>query len=151
MRGYSDTNVFTRDEKELLSCAQRLMEVIEDDPNLRCHEVARAIGQVLDLPHQDGAYGFVEHTWLWTSPPRALENGLPLGWMMPNILDVYCVGSLPLVRLVYMVTSGTGHVQLYRPGAVRTDIDHARVEQLIARLRRARLDGLLDYLKVRTR
>lgn len=130
MNGYSATDVFNVTEKQMLSYARELMERVEDDPDLRCHEVARAVGRVIGLPFQDGAYGFVEHTWLWTKPPEALENGLPHGWMMPNILDVYCVASLPLVRLVHMKSSGTGHVQLYRPAHTRTDINWAVVEKL---------------------
>ena len=88
----------------------------------RCHEVARAVGQVLDLPVQDGWYGAVDHSWLWVH-----AGADPYGFG-GAILDVYCVGRLPMVQLVTRdrqhghYAAGGLVPSLYREGPVRTDI-----------------------------
>jgi hypothetical protein len=132
VRSYSESNVFSPGETRLLRTARQLVDrVSERGPEVRCHELSRAVGRVLELPVQDGYYGFVDHSWLWT---RSLDASRPrnmtrLGF--PNILDVYSVGQLPQVRLV-----GCEHPQLphvgwaYRPGAERSDVDAALVDRL---------------------
>ena len=66
---YSEREVFTAGERDLLrraeACVARIPSRLSDS---RCHEVARAVGFYLGLAHQDGSYGFVDHTWLWTAP-----------------------------------------------------------------------------------
>jgi hypothetical protein len=42
---------------------------------------------VLGLDYQDGRYGIVNYTWLWTGTSR-------------NVLEVYAVGRVPMVQLV---------------------------------------------------
>lgn len=89
-------------------------------PELRCHELARAIGRVLKLKHVDGKYGNVEHTWL-----ELREWG---------ILDVYCPGRVPQVQLVdapWMLPES----KVYIPGPVRDDIREALVDVLAERFR----------------
>jgi len=83
---------------------------------------------------QDGKYGFVEHSWLWTKPISECKILTPrLGF--PNILDVYCVGSLPLVRLVDGQHPSLPHVGwAYRPGDKRDDIQFDVVEREVTRL-----------------
>lgn len=54
---------------------------------------ARFVGARLDLVVQDGYFGFVEHSWLWTGPQPQLI------WQIPNILDTYVPGALPQVQL----------------------------------------------------
>lgn len=71
-----------------------------DGEPVRCHELARAVGQMLKLEYEDGRFGFVEHTWLWTSPCD--KTVAP--WVLPNVLDVYTPGSMPMVQLVHMAT-----------------------------------------------
>lgn len=124
MKSYSEQEIFTDRELGLLRRAIWLVERVQGE--LRCHELARAIGRVLKLPHQDGFYAFVDHTWLWTEERVEYHP-----WLLPNILDVYAVGSLPQVRLVDMQHSGCGHVQLYRRDKERTDIDESLVERLV--------------------
>lgn len=140
MRSYSEDNIFTQGEIYLFRRATRLVDSIADRPDVRlvrCHELARAVSQVIGLPIQDGMYGFVEHTWLWTRElPKEYFEGLSLraGDLCPgpNILDVYSVGSLPMVRLV-----DGGHAQLphigwsYRPTRAREDINHEIVASLV--------------------
>jgi hypothetical protein len=108
---------------------------------LRCHEVARAIAEVMGLSAnvQDGWCGHAEHTWIWLFP-----NGAPPGQHMPYgtaILDVYAVGQLPPVQLIALdravgLHSAGGDVAShYRESRSRTDIRTDVVERLIARLR----------------
>jgi hypothetical protein len=114
MNSYAEKEVFTSREKLLLRQATELVEIApyEIDGNLvRCHELARAVGKVLGLEHEDGRYGFVEHTWLWTESLK--EEGVPdkskaffSPWVLPNVLDVYVPGSVPQVQLVHMAASG---------------------------------------------
>lgn len=96
MLGYSYTNVFTQHEIDFYNRAVKLVEKIPESVNmktLRCHEVARAVGTILGLPFTDGEYGSCDHTWLWTTP--GLDGEFP-----GNILDVYCIGRLPIVQLI---------------------------------------------------
>jgi hypothetical protein len=129
MKSYSEQDIFSDRELDLLRHAIQLVERVQAKPDLRCHELARAIGRVLNLPHQDGFYCFVDHTWLWTE-----ERAEYHPWLLPNIIDVYAVGSLPQVRLVDMQHPGCGHVQLYRFDKPRTDIDESLVAQLVSHL-----------------
>lgn len=105
MIGYAEHEVFTDREKALF---QRAVEYVKIAPAhiggevIRCHELARAVGRVLELTHEDGRFGFVEHTWLWTRPRDSEEFVAP--WVLPNILDVYVPGSMPQVQLVHMAT-----------------------------------------------
>ena len=133
MRSYSQIKVFDQRAFDLFQAAEKCVAAIPDPKDvesLRCHEVARAVGRVLDLDVQDGRYGCVEHSWLWLeryppTPPTCL-------------LDVYCVGRLPMVQLVDIncvlphwrplqkrsICSG------YYPGEARTDIREAVVRKL---------------------
>jgi len=133
MRGYSETSVFSAQDLRLL---QRTEEIVARFPEsgpegpLRCHEVARAVGRILGLEVQDGQYGFADHSWLWTSPMSTARIIGRTGF--PNILDPYCVGSLPVVRLVHCSSPGLPHVGWsYRPGPARDDVDVDLVELLV--------------------
>ena len=130
MRGYAELEIFSVDELELWRRATLLVAAVDEAyfPDLRCHELARAVGTVLKLPVQDGHYGFVDHSWLWTKP-----LGETMGRVgFPNLLDVYCVGAMPLVRLVDGGHTSLPHVGwAYRPDAERTDIDRDVVTRLL--------------------
>jgi hypothetical protein len=84
-------------ELTLLDDASRLIESIPDefaDENkLRCHELARAIGDFFDIPVTDGKYGSIEHSWCWTRKHQSGDSPR-------NILDVYAISRLPMVQLV---------------------------------------------------
>jgi hypothetical protein len=132
---YSERKIFALKEVRLWREAERLVSKVPKAlADTRCHELARAVGHHLHLTHQDGFYGFVDHTWLWTKPlSRTIGR---LGF--PHILDVYCVGSLPMVRLVDGESPMLPHVGwAYRPGEERTDIDEERVRALIKAMKRA--------------
>lgn len=133
MDSYSVKEIFTTQEIAYWKRATGLVEALPVDPmfEIRCHELARAVGRLLGLDVQDGSYGFVEHSWCWTSKldPSPLTRETRLGF--PNILDVYSVGQLPMVRLVACDNPGLPHVGwAYRPGKERDDIDTAMVDRL---------------------
>ncbi len=124
MIGYSQKVVFTEFELERLTLATQLVEALPsfDSENrwIRCHEITRALGPLLDLTWCDGYYGMVEHSWLWTKPLMPFESP-------PNILDPYCPGRLPQVQLVH---SSTNLPYEYRRSAERDDIRQLVVDQL---------------------
>lgn len=137
MKSYSLT-VFSVQERELLSRAEEIVRRLpefDDLEHLRCHEVARVVGGVLGLEVADGRYGFVEHSWCWTTPlSKAHRVGIRIG--LPNILDPYCVGSLPQVRLVDAQTTALPHIGwAYRDGETRTDIDEEFVKSWVKTLK----------------
>lgn len=133
VRGHAESKIFVAEEILLFRRAVALVEVVPDLPKLRCHELTRAVGRVLGLEHEDGFYGFVDHSWLWTRPldrtsPMVLHTRIGF----PNILDVYAVGSLPMVRLVDCAHTSLPHVGwAYRPSKPRDDIDQEQIEALV--------------------
>ena len=130
MEGYAKTHIFKARELVLLDRATIFVKRIRDrEPEIRCHELARAVGRVLHLEVQDGYYGYVDHSWLWISH---LEVGHSDRMGLPNILDVYSVGQLPVVRLVDCAHSQLPHAGFaYRPGVFRSDINESLVTKLV--------------------
>ena len=139
MRGYAEKSLLTNVEIALLRRATALVDRVGDElGTVRCHELARAVGRVLDLEVQDGSYGFVEHSWLWTTPfPKDFhEEQVHLGF--PNILDVYTPGQVPMVQLLVCGEHGAlPHVGWsYRPAwRPRTDVDWVVVDELESMMR----------------
>jgi hypothetical protein len=128
VRSYAEAVLSERD-KGLLRRAEALVASLPDEATpgeVRCHELARAVGRVLGLPVQDGRYGMVEHSWLWTEEPRGRQ---------PNVIDVYAVGRLPMVQLVDM-----GHFlpenRSYVPGPERDDVRGDVVDLLVESMSR---------------
>lgn len=111
-----------------------LPETTSDGDLIRCHEVARIVGSLLGLPVQDGRYGLCDHSWLWTRKPACRLDRLRVTGA-PRILDPYCVGSLPLVRLLDSAAALPHLGWAYRPGQKRRDIQAAFVAAEVARLR----------------
>ena len=126
MISHSQKVAFSDKELDLLKQATMLTSKIDDIPYLRCHEVARAIGSILQLSVQDGYFGSVEHSWLWSTSTESKR-------FPPNVLDVYAIGSLPQVQLIsmrYMLPHNENYVwEVY--GTFRTDIKQDVVDQLI--------------------
>jgi len=116
MRPYAEQEVFSTREVELFRQATALVALLPDLEELRCHELARFIGERLGLEVQDGYFGFVEHSWCWTTPRADDSEYL---WRLPNILDVYVPGELPQVQLIHTTTALP---MPYRFGASRRDI-----------------------------
>jgi hypothetical protein len=130
--GYSGTELFRGAEIELWRAATQAIAQLDDRDQglIRCHELARAIAalpfpEVLSVRVQDGLYGAVDHSWLLVWHPRR---------HVYDLLDVYCVGRLPMVQLVSLDV-GPMHSALYRAGPARTDIDLGRVSKLTTKLR----------------
>jgi hypothetical protein len=131
--------IFSAKEVKLFEMATRLVDNLEDIPGLRCHELARAVGQVLHLDSQDGWFGDVAHSWLWTSKPQS-------NFFVPNILDVYSVGCLPMVRLIDMK-----HILPYNLaykwgsyGMHRTDIKERLVSKIAKSLLQPDIGAWID-------
>ena len=136
MIGYSESDIFTEVERSMLRRAIKLVDRVGKHASvIRCHELARAVGELLDLQVQDGFYGFVEHSWLWTGPVDIKKTPtVRLGF--PHILDVYSVGRLPQVTLVAGDSPSLPHVGWsYRPGPLRTDLDLPLIEALLTEMR----------------
>ena len=138
---YSEREIFCSNDVRLLKVAEKLIGKINErnfDGELRCHELARAVGQVLELPHQDGEYLFSQHTWLWVGPvqPNRAKAG-----QYPSILDVYAVGSLPQVQLfdTFPLLGRVGTV--YKPGPERTDIKQGVVDELVRQMESSQVKG----------
>ncbi len=99
MRTYSEREVFGVSDlvyyRKARRAVQRMPSYDEHGLELRCHEVARAVARVLELPGEfvrDGYYELgCQHSWIV----------LPSG----HVLDVYAVGRLPPVQLVAVVTT----------------------------------------------
>jgi hypothetical protein len=129
VKSYTESEAFKPFELQLLASAIVAVMRMPDEIDgrwLRCHEVARAVGNFLDLAVCDGWYGMVEHSWLWTREPEIVEGAFLGG--LPNILDVYVPGGMPQVQLIH--TSSALPLN-YRRGDPRTDIDARTVELLI--------------------
>ncbi len=129
--------IFTKDELLLLRFAERIVDLLpETTPDgalIRCHEVARIVGSLLKLPVEDGKYGMHDHSWCWTRPfhldfPRSLD--------VPKILDPYCVGNLPIVRILDCASSVPHLGWMYKPAPQRDDILHEFVHSEVERIRR---------------
>jgi hypothetical protein len=139
MKSYAEREVFTVNETQCWRRARAAVEALDraygcDD--LRCHELARAVGMWLGLQVQDGHFGYVEHSWLWTQPLDP-ELGLLVRSRLPNVLDVYVPGELPQVQLVHM---HTGLPAAYRHGELRTDIRKDIVDDVYAFLYQFRVE-----------
>lgn len=141
MRSYS-RSIFSRVEQRLLTLAEEVVRLLpetnEEGGVIRCHEIARVVAECARraagkpvLWVQDGLYGFVDHTWLWTSEPRSHVDCLDC----PNILDPYCVGSLPQVRLADCSHTVVPHFGLmYQLGALREDVQATWIYRQVLRI-----------------
>lgn len=134
MKSYSEKEVFTSAELDALARASRLVAKIDArdfESVIRCHELARAVGRLLDLRHEDGVYsanasdGGVDHSWLF----------VPNSWGGCSILDVYAVGRLPQVQLVYCGVT-VPHHRCFLARGERDDIDGQVVDKLVAAMQR---------------
>jgi len=126
----------------MLQMTTKMIEIIQE-PEIRCHELARVVGKLLGLSVQDGYYGFVDHSWCWTFPIDQARIVGRLGF--PNILDPYSVGSLPQVRLLDGNCTSLPHVGWgYRPDKDREDIDESQVIRLISYLEARKNQWLVE-------
>lgn len=154
MKSYSERVIFTPLQVELWVRAAELVSDVDVDslplteeykdkhgnPELRCHELARAVllrlclettgpGLTMDWSDRfeavDGAYGTLDHTWLELDQ---VKTGERTGRV---ILDVYAVGRLPQVQLLDVLSFGPKNGLQYRRGTPRKDISHRVVKCLL--------------------
>lgn len=123
MRGFSENEVFSKTEIKLFNEATDIVSILpERDQHgalLRCHEVARVVGDLLDLEVLDGRYEYgCEHSWCVI---RQMNRGF-------TILDPYTVGRIPPVQLVCVIPTMPNR---YFPEARRRDIKKDVVEYLL--------------------
>jgi len=152
MRSYSETKVFTPEELSLLERARAYVVRVDEsafDSPIRCHELARAVGKLLGLEHEDGVYslmpeigGGVDHSWLLV--PREGKNGIRTGC---SVLDVYAVGRLPQVQLVHCAYT-VPHHRLFIKRGERDDIDTVTVQRLVQMMRMSRYEAVMILAEV---
>jgi hypothetical protein len=138
MKGYSEAEVFTEFDQSELALAIKVIEALPDPlpPGTvvlsgesvppgpwRCHEVARAVAQLIggELAVVDGQFAGAQHSWIAYREPESKHT---------RILDVYAVGRLPQVQLVDPSWSrGLGYEPDHLP---RTDIDGSVIAYLVS-------------------
>lgn len=118
MISYAERQVFSEREMFCWRRATHLVGALGAEVDLRCHELARAVGQRLSLRAVDGKCGSVEHSWLMTHGAY------------PKILDVYVPGAMPQVQLLdpFALLPWGGK---YVPGEQRDDIRRPDIERLL--------------------
>lgn len=142
MKSYSEEFVFTRREQKIWRAALQMVGSLHFDEEqerlIRCHELARAVGQLLELPVIDGRFGMFEHSWLWTRTLTIEESTQwgQGGWLhedRPRILDVYRPGAMPMVVMLdtWCLLSHRERFVIEEP---RTDIDDRMVDRLVSQL-----------------
>ena len=153
MISYSEREAFDKEELLLLARATALVACVDErefavpnslvrDNLIRCHELARAVGYVLGLAHEDGKYSCcpnespgINHSWLLV--PRTFK-GERVGL---SILDVYAVGRLPQVQLLASTITLPNH-RNFIPGPMRTDIDETVVAKLVQMMRVSKWEAI---------
>lgn len=117
MKSYVEQEELKPEDVALLDVATALVARVPGklhDRWIRCHELARAVGRILELPVVDGAYGACDHSWLTVRSDLAL--------------DVYVPARLPQVQLCPF---WLGAPATYRSGEPRTDIREDVVDELV--------------------
>jgi hypothetical protein len=131
MRPYVQREIFGEFEQEALERATWLVDNLSEHEDargneIRCHELARAVREVLAIDGArvvDGMVSAVEHSWI----------EIALAWRTRTaILDVYCPGRLPQVQLIH----STAIIRpLYEERALRTDIRFDVIKRLVDQMR----------------
>lgn len=133
MKGHSYTSIFRRLALDFWERTTELVEGLPEDPELRCHELARAVaryfeGDALDPVVVDGKFGIADHSWLIIGRDKRIYA---------HVLDVYAVGSLPMVQLVDVMSVSIRRARQYVPGEVRSDIRTDVIDRLLATWKQA--------------
>lgn len=132
MRGYGELRIFTQDEIKLWEQATLAVGSLPEDLKVRCHELARAVHTYLKpmaptTEVVDGKFGIADHSWLVVATTHRRFV----------ILDVYSVGSLPMVQLVDMGSVAVRLARSYGEGSPRNDVDEKTVQSLVLQMTRA--------------
>lgn len=127
--------VFTPQEVASWHRATTFVDRLPESGTVRCHEITRAVYKALDsygLQHYwevvDGVFGHVDHSWL-------------VGKKTDTILDVYAVGSLPMVQLINTTFLGVRDARRYKEGCTRKDINEVIIVVLASHMK-ATHDGV---------
>lgn len=136
IKSYAETDIFTEQEIQDYQNSSALVDSLgREFSDVRCHELARAVGLVLDLPFQDGYFEMVDHTWLWTRELTDKEQSFMYksgnAAAGPHIIDVYTPGCVPMVQLVDTNSWQLPYKRSYRPGQTRIDIRDSVVSRLL--------------------
>jgi hypothetical protein len=127
MRSISEREYIPKKYVEILKRAELAVHWLPDDiaegSLIRCHELARAVGDWLELDVIDGKFCHVDHSWLLVEDRSPRESHL--------ILDVYAVAQLPQVQLVNLSWHVHEFQQCYIKGAPRKDIDRKLVQKMV--------------------
>lgn len=152
MKSYSERWVFSSKLVSLLEAARRFVSVVPEivhGKEVRCHELARAVARALApeaaslepfrgvvgageaegllLRVCDGTYlGTVDHSWIDVSSESGTGHLPGLVVTERIVLDVYAVGALPQVQLVYQ----SPLVNRFHEGSQRSDIRASVVREL---------------------
>lgn len=132
MKGVSELHCFSEHELALFRRATQLVALLPEkdqhDEILRCHEVARVVGHMLDLEVIDGRYEYgAEHSWCIITQVTKFRSF--------SILDPYAIGRLPIVQMYYIAPTIPNR---YFPEARRSDIKQDVVEHLLGYFRSRR-------------
>lgn len=121
MISYSQREVFTERHLQLFDATKDIVSSLFDDNGMRCHEVARIIGELFNLPVTDGYYCAVHHSWIMLD--------------RQTILDPYAVGRLPMVQLVHSNVAVSAQAKCYVPDDVHClEVDQAAVAANVSRI-----------------
>jgi len=137
IESYSETNIFSDGEIQKYMLAAMLVGGLDHNFNdMRCHELARAVGKFINLPHQDGRFEGVEHTWLWTREIKPKELSFMYksggsGLNPPHVIDVYVPGCLPMIQMVDLGAWQLPYKRAYRVGKPRDDIRENVITRLL--------------------
>ena len=104
MISYSEREVFTPEAVRIWKLATRMVESVlnhvdAEGRELRCHELARALGQLLKLQVVDGQSVGVDHSWLMIDRHTLLDPYAPARMPMVQLVDV---GLPTLARFYYL-------------------------------------------------
>lgn len=105
---------------EIYKQAVKIVNAIPEIEGLRCHEVTRVVGHLLDLKVVDGKVGVVEHSFI----PIKQKDGSII------ILDCYTPGRYPMIQLVDEIIP-----RLYHQGSPRNDIDQVQIIKILEYLK----------------
>jgi hypothetical protein len=157
VNGYSHVHVFPEAAKIFLAMAQSIVEVLPEQDDLRCHEVARVVAKwvsrrLSQIQVIEGIPGFgpvwpdeqpgggkrmyvVDGSYGMPNGPRIEHSWLMTRfycaeqqWWMVVLIDPYTVGRLPPVQ---MLDTGMELAGMYWGGPVRTDIRRDEIERLV--------------------
>lgn len=138
-------SVFTHSEHLYrFAVASQFEKVEEEDPLIRCHELARAalyygtctsgrmLSRALEATRnayiEDGNYAGVDHSWV------VLREWHDDSGLNRVILDPYAVGRCPMVQLVHASPRFLERLYYKADPEPRTDIRHDVIERICERI-----------------